>query len=99
MIILQVSSARSLGGGERHLVDLAKGLTQRGHDVFVALVPASPLPAELSNLPDENFIELPLRNALDIGSARKLAQFAARNHVDIIHAHLARDYPLAAAAA
>ena len=88
-----------LGGGERHLADLANGLTRRGHDVYVALVPASPLQSELSDLPKENIIELPLRNSLDVASALKLAQFVRRNQIEIIHAHLARDYPLAAFAA
>jgi glycosyltransferase involved in cell wall biosynthesis len=99
MRILQICSARTLGGGERHLADLARGLARRGHEVFVALVPASPLRSELSDLPKENFIELPLRNSLDVASALKLAQFVRRNQIEIIHAHLARDYPLAAFAA
>ncbi len=39
--ILQISSAQSLGGGERHLADLANGLVVRGHEVYVALRPRS----------------------------------------------------------
>ena len=39
MRILQICSARQIGGGERHLADLANGLTRRGHDVFAALNP------------------------------------------------------------
>ena len=99
MRILQICSARTLGGGERHLADLANGLTRRGHEVYAALVPASPLQSELSELPAENIIELPLRNSLDVASALKLAQFIRRNQIEIVHAHLARDYPLAALAA
>jgi len=99
MRILQICSARTLGGGERHLADLANGLTRRGHEVYAALVPASPLQSELSELPVENIIELPLRNSLDVASALKLAQLIRRNQIEIVHAHLARDYPLAALAA
>ena len=99
MRILQICSARTLGGGERHLADLANGLARRGHDVYAALVPASPLQSELSELPAENIIELPLRNSLDLTSALKLAQFVRQNQIEIVHAHLARDYPLAAFAA
>ena len=95
MKILQICSARTLGGGERHLADLASGLARRGHDVYAALVPASPLQSELSGLPAENIIELPLRNSLDVASALKLGQFVRQNQIEIIHAHLARDYPLA----
>jgi L-malate glycosyltransferase len=96
MRILQICSARTLGGGERHLADLANGLARRGHEVYVAVVPASPLRDELSELPTANIIELPLRNSLDVTSALKLAQFVGRNQIEIVHAHLARDYPLAA---
>jgi len=99
MRILQICSARTLGGGERHLADLANGLTRRGHEVYAALVPASPLQNELSELPVENIIELPLRNSLDVASALKLARFVRGNQIEIIHAHRARDYPLAALAA
>ena len=99
MRILQVCSARTLGGGERHLADLANELARRGHEVYAALVPGSPLPGELAELPAERIIELPLRNSLDVASAVKLAQLVRRNQLEIVHAHLARDYPLAAFAA
>ena len=88
-----------MGGGERHVADLANGLAGRGHEVFAALVPDSPLPRELSALPKENLIELPLRNSLDVASALNLARFVRRHQIEIAHAHLARDYPLAAFAA
>jgi glycosyltransferase involved in cell wall biosynthesis len=94
--VLQVSSARSLGGGERHLSDLARGLSERGSEIFVALPEGSPLRDGLAFLPARNVFTLPLRNALDAGSALKLARVARELEVDIIHAHVARDYTLAA---
>jgi glycosyltransferase involved in cell wall biosynthesis len=94
--ILQISSAQSLGGGERHLADLANGLARRGHDVHVALRPSSPLLAELKELPQQNVTTLSLRNSLDVGSARRLSGLVRRNEIQIVHAHMARDYPLAA---
>jgi glycosyltransferase involved in cell wall biosynthesis len=94
--ILQISSAQSLGGGERHLADLANGLAQRGHDVYAALRPKSPLREELRDVPKENLITLPLRNSLDAGSARDLARLVRQHRIEIVHAHMARDYPLAA---
>ncbi|MBA3242950.1 MAG: glycosyltransferase family 4 protein [Acidobacteria bacterium] len=99
MKILQVSSARLFGGGERHLVDLARGLAERGHDIYAALPPGSPLGAEMSSITPRGIVELPLRNALDLRSALRLARFVRENKVQIIHAHVARDYPLAAIAA
>lgn len=94
--ILHISSAQAFGGGERHLVDLVKGLSVRGHDLFLALRPKSPLISELTCLPSSNFLELPLRNALDAKSAARLSQFVANQRIEIVHAHMARDYPVAA---
>ena len=97
--ILQISSAQSLGGGERHLADLANGLVNRGHDVFVAVRPHSPLTPELKKVPEGNVMTLALRNSLDAKSARDLSRLVRRNQIQIVHAHMARDYPLAAYAA
>ncbi|HEY8185814.1 MAG TPA: glycosyltransferase family 4 protein [Pyrinomonadaceae bacterium] len=96
MRILQISSAQALGGGERHLADLANGLARRGHDVYVALRPNSPLINELNNVRRENITTLALRNALDAKSARDLSKLVKRNRIQIVHAHMARDYPPAA---
>ena len=94
--VLQVSSARAFGGGERHLADLARGLHARGHELLFALREGSPLRARLPFLPEQNVYTLPLRNALDLGSARQLARIAREREVDVIHAHVARDYVPAA---
>lgn len=99
MKILQISSAQSLGGGERHLADLANGLARRGHDVYVALRPKSPLIKELTEVAEKNVTTLPLRNSLDAKSARDLSQLVKKNGIQIVHAHMARDYPLASYAA
>lgn len=99
MRILQISSAQSLGGGERHLADLANCLAARGHEIYVALRPKSPLTAELRSIAAGNIKTLPLRNSLDATSAQELARFVRKNQIQIVHAHMARDYPLAAYAA
>jgi glycosyltransferase involved in cell wall biosynthesis len=96
MRILQICSAREIGGGERHLADLANALTNRGHEVFAALSPASPVKGLLSSLPPQNIIELPMRNSLNLATAIKLARFVRSQSIDIVHAHVARDYLLAA---
>jgi glycosyltransferase involved in cell wall biosynthesis len=98
MKILQICSARDLGGGEKHLADLANGLSLRGHEVFAALIPASPLLAELSSVPKQNIAELPMRNSLNVATALHLSRFVRQHEIKIIHAHVARDYPLAALA-
>lgn len=98
MNILQINSADTFGGGERHFVDLSNALAARGHEVFAALRPASPVRERLK-LPDSNVLTLPLRNSLDVASASELARHARDHSIEIIHAHLARDYPPAAFAA
>lgn len=95
MRILQLSSASTLGGGERHFADLSNALAARGHEVYAVLRPDAALRERLT-LPDANVITLPLRNALDVASASRLAAFAREQRIEIVHAHVARDYPLAA---
>jgi len=96
MRILQVCSVTTFGGGERHLADLSRALTDLGHDVYAACVPGSPLSAELSFLPEERLFALNKRNYLK--NVRELARFAREHDIEIVHAHAARDYYLAALA-
>lgn len=93
--ILQVSSAQAFGGGERHLVDLARSLADLGHDVRVAARFNSQLLDELK-LPSGNVTTLPMHNALDAQSATALARLVRSEAIEIVHAHMAHDYPLAA---
>jgi glycosyltransferase involved in cell wall biosynthesis len=99
MKILQICSARSIGGGERHVIDLSNRLTDRGHEVFLAIAPGSPLRGQLTQIPSENISELSLRNALDLKSAFRIGTLAKQNNIELINAHLARDYPIAVVAA
>jgi glycosyltransferase involved in cell wall biosynthesis len=93
MRVLQVSSARAFGGGERHLADLSRSLAERGHEVYAAIEPDSPLREPLlAALPPKNVFELSLRRLHDAHGALKLARFARANRIDLIHAHVARDY-------
>lgn len=98
MKILQVSSASSFGGGERYLVDLANALGARGHEVYAALRPYSPVATHL-RLSSDHLRFLPLRNAIDAPSAQTLASLVKKFQIDVVHAHLARDYSLASYAA
>lgn len=96
MRILQVCSVTTFGGGERHVADLAHALTDLGHEVFAALVPGSPLSAELSFLSNANTFGLSRRNY--VKNLRGLAGFVRAHDIEIVHAHAARDYHLAALA-
>ena len=90
MKILQVCSAESLGGGERHVVDLVRALIERGHELHLAVRPGGPLQRELRNAP-VTWHEMNLRNALDVMSAQRIAQVIARYEIDVLHAHVARE--------
>lgn len=92
MRILQISSAKTFGGGERHFVDLSRGLHERGHEVFAALRPSNDWQERLDFLPAENILHVSLRNALGVLSAQKIGEFVRRNNIQIVHAHAARDY-------
>lgn len=96
MRILQVCSVTTFGGGERHLVDLSRGLVDLGHEVYAASVPDSPLWAELSFLPQERRFALSRRNY--VKNVTGLARFVRAHEIEIVHAHAARDYHLAALA-
>ena len=91
MKILQVCSADSLGGGERHVIDLTRAMIDRGHQLHLAVRPKSPLIDALADTP-AHWHELGLRNALDIISAQRLARIIQSEKIDVLHAHLARDY-------
>jgi glycosyltransferase involved in cell wall biosynthesis len=89
MRILQVNSAQTLGGGETHVIQLTKKLRDLGHEVQIAGRPDSPLN------PD---IVLPFRNSSDFFSALRLRRLLRDDRFDVVHAHMARDYPVVAAA-
>ncbi len=92
MRILQISSAKTFGGGEKHFVDLSRGLTTRGHEVFAALRPTNEWQEKLDFLPPENILHVSLRNSFGVLSAQKIAEFVREKDIEIVHAHAARDY-------
>ena len=99
MKILHISSAKTYGGGERHLVDLCRELVTRGHEVYVALRPTSEWQDRLDFLPPGNFLHVSIRNSFGMFSAKRIARFVEDQGIDIVHAHVARDYLAASVAA
>ena len=98
MRILQISSAQHFGGGERHFVDLTNGLNERGHEIFIAAVRDAPILAEQRAAVTQRVFELSPTNLLNLTKAFALRRFVREHAVEIVHAHMARDYPLAALA-
>jgi glycosyltransferase involved in cell wall biosynthesis len=97
MKILQICSASEMGGGEVHVADLVRGLAGRGHAVYLAVRPESPLREPLAGV-IASWHELPLRNSLDVASARSIAELIGDHGIEIVHAHMGRDYLIAALA-
>src|SRR5688572_9855650 len=92
MRILHISSSRTFGGGERHVADLTRGLHERGHDIFVALRPTNEWQHRLAFLPPENITHVSIRNSFGVISSIRIADFIRQNEIEIVHAHVARDY-------
>src|SRR5947209_3975529 len=99
MRLLHLSSALTFGGGERHFVDLGRELCARGHVLFVGLRPTNRWQDRIDFVPPERFLHVSIRNSFGMFSARRIARFAEENGIDIIHAHVARDYVAASIAA
>ncbi|HWC76303.1 MAG TPA: glycosyltransferase family 4 protein [Blastocatellia bacterium] len=97
MKILQVCSASEMGGGEVHVADLVRALAERGHAVYLAVRPNSPLREPLAGV-IASWHEMPLRNSLDVQSARAIAELIKQHGIEIVHAHVGRDYLVAALA-
>src|ERR671939_18940 len=97
MKILQVCSASEMGGGEVHVAGLVRALSARGHAVYLAVRPNSPLREPLAGV-IASWHEMPLRNSLDLQSAQAIADLTDEHRIDLIHAHVGRDYLVAALA-
>src|SRR4051812_20563161 len=90
MRILQVNSATNIGGGETHVLELVETLRSHGHDVTVAGRPGGAVHPQ---------VHFSFRGSADLTTALRLRRFMKRNAFDIVHAHVARDYTVVAAAA
>ncbi|WAC59094.1 glycosyltransferase family 4 protein [Brevundimonas sp. SL130] len=94
------------GGSGRHVVDLAQGLIEGGHDVSLIYSPVRAEPrfeAEVAALPLQHLERLPMRRAVgpwDIGALIALRRLIARlGPFDIVHGHSAKAGALARLAA
>lgn len=95
---MQINSANDFGGGEKHLIDLTRCLQIRGHQISAAVRPNVSWQNQLNFLPKASILRLSLSSGLDWKSIFQLAKFIKNEKIEILHAHLARDYPLAALA-
>ncbi len=101
MNILHVSSGDAFGGGERHVLELVLAMAARGHRLHVATPADGALSRRLCAATGARqsvaLHPLRIRHALDLGAVGQLVRLVRTHHIDILHAHYARDYPVAAA--
>lgn len=92
--VLQMNSMNMWGGGEVHVLLLCKQLLALGDSVVLACRSGSAIDqrAKEEQIP---VLNLPLKGAIDIKSARRIANYCREHSVDIIHAHNGRDYWIA----
>ena len=95
MRIVHINSAKNWAGGEVHTHLVCKELVARGYDVTLACRQGSAI-SEVFEKDGLTTVVLPLRNAIDVLSAYRLAKYCRENRISILHAHLGRDYWLAA---
>ena len=86
MRILQVAYKSQIYGGEKVLLDLTRGLMDRGHDLFVACPSYGPLPEALKAEGAEVFI-IPMRKTYDLLAIYRLYKILRKYKIDVIHSH------------
>lgn len=94
MRILHINSADDWGGGEVHVALLCKQLIDNGHDIVLSCRPASAIDKHFRNM-QFPVLNLSLKGAGDLYSAFCIANYCREHSIEIVHAHLGRDYWLA----
>jgi glycosyltransferase involved in cell wall biosynthesis len=95
--IVQLSTMRDYYGGEVCLVNLARGLAARGHDVISVVRPDGRLAPALREL-GLDVQEMPLVDWYEPVSVARLGAWLRRERIDIVHTHTPRDWFIAATA-
>jgi glycosyltransferase involved in cell wall biosynthesis/peptidoglycan/xylan/chitin deacetylase (PgdA/CDA1 family) len=84
--ILQVAYKSQIYGGEKVLLDLTRGLIERGHHLFVACPSHGPL-TEVLKSEDVNVFVVPMRKTYDIVAIYRLYRILKKYRIDVIHSH------------
>ena len=63
-----------------------------GHEVYFALRPTNEWQGRLDFLSPERFMHNSIRNSFGTFNARRIGRFVEENEIDLVHAHVARDY-------
>ncbi len=90
MRVLLIIDSLTVGGAERHLVDLARRLRDRGETVLVACSASGPGAGELeaSGVPVEVLGDRLVKRRLSLAFAWRVRRLVTRFDPDVVHAHL-----------
>jgi glycosyltransferase involved in cell wall biosynthesis len=90
MRVLHVIDALSIGGAERHVVDLARRQSERGDEVAIACSAGGELAAELEGTPVPVHVlgDTTAKRRVDLGYAGALRRLVGDFEPDLVHAHL-----------
>jgi glycosyltransferase involved in cell wall biosynthesis len=88
------------GGQAHHVLELARGLRERGHEVFAIAQPGSEF-ARRARAAEFQVAEIPMISGIraQIASTLRLARFLRKNRIDVLHCHDPRDHQLGCFAA
>lgn len=87
MKIIEILPELDIGGVERHVIDLANGLTERGHDILV-ISAGGKMQSQLSD--KVTHLTLPVHKKNPVTGwlcAKKIEKIIQKEHYQIIHAH------------
>ena len=98
MRLLFANSMKGLGGGERWLLDVAGGLRDRGHEIWVSGRTGAPLVAEARRRGFQT-LPAPYANDFDPATLAVLSDFYSRRRPDLVVAQIQRAHRVCAVAA
>ena len=96
--VLQINSARTWRGGEQQTLWLCQGLQRRGHQIFLACQPDSPL-MERALRVGLSVNPVAMRGEWDVMAVRKLVRLIRRQAIEVVHFHTAHAHTLGLLAA
>ncbi len=95
MRVLHLDEQMGWRGGELQASWLMQGLVKRGHQVWLAARPGSPMLTSAHGGANITRVPMALRGELDFVSVLRLARLVRREKIQIVHAHTSHVHTLA----